>query len=170
MRSRIKGNHVFSLFFLVTGLLLPAALFGHGVEVYDVTGEGRPVQTIYFRYSTGEPMAFAKVKTFPPSTVDRNLESLVGISDRNGMFSFIPDEAGEWRVDIEDGMGHKGSIAVNTGTPTGETEAVPAGSNGKLPLPVSIILGLSLLLNIFSVWRFAAARQGGVAKGGGGAY
>ncbi|GHV73021.1 hypothetical protein AGMMS49940_03230 [Spirochaetia bacterium] len=125
------------------------------MEVYDVTGEDRPVQTISFRYSTGEPMAFAKVKTFPPSTAERNVESFVGISDRNGMFSFIPDEEGEWRVDIEDGMGHKGSITVKAGSKTGEAEAAAPTSSGKLPLPVSVILGLSLMLNVFALWFFA---------------
>jgi nickel transport protein len=155
MRPAIKGNYVFSFFLLVIGLPLPAALFGHGVEVYDVTGEDRPVQTISFRYSTGEPMAFAKVKTFPPSTAERNVESLVSISDRNGMFCFIPDEEGEWRVDIEDGMGHKGSITVNAGSKTGEAETAAPASSGTLPLPVSIILGLSLMVNIFALWFFA---------------
>jgi nickel transport protein len=150
----MKGSYVFSFFLLVIGLLLPAALFGHGVEVYDVTGEDRPVQTISFRYSTGEPMAFAKVKTFPPSTAERNVESLVGISDRNGVFSFIPDEEGEWRVDIEDGMGHKGSITIKAGSKTGEAETSAPTSSGTLPLPVSILLGLSLMLNIFALWFF----------------
>jgi nickel transport protein len=155
MRPSIKGNYVFSFFLLVIGFLLPAALFGHGVEVYDVTGEDRPAQTIYFRYSTGEPMSFAKIKIFPPSTMERNVESLVSITDRNGMFCFIPDEEGEWRVDIEDGMGHRGSITVNAGMPAGEAAAASIGSGGKLPLPISIILGLSLLLNIFALWFFA---------------
>jgi nickel transport protein len=154
MRRKPEGTYVFSLFLLVTGLLLPAALFGHGVEVYDVGGENRPVQTIYFRYSTGEPMSFAKIKIFPPSTAERNVESLVSITDRNGMFSFIPDEEGEWRADIEDGMGHKGNITVNTGTPTSNVEAVPVTSKGKLSLPVSIIFGLSLMINLFALWFF----------------
>jgi nickel transport protein len=109
-------------------------------------------------------MAFAKIKMYPPSTMERNVESLVSITDRNGMFSFIPDEEGEWRVDIEDGMGHKGSITVNAGTPTGGAEAASTGSSGKLPLSVSIILGLSLMLNIFALWFFAgkAKRMRGI--------
>jgi nickel transport protein len=151
---------------LAFGLVIPSYIFGHGVEVYDVSGEDRPVRIVYFKYSTGEPVSFAKIKIFPPSTRDRNVESLVSITDRNGIFCFIPDEEGEWRVDMEDGMGHKGSIPVNAAAVQdsvagGETPAAGAGA----PLVFNIALGLSLLVNIFGVWYlFGLKRRGQAVK------
>jgi nickel transport protein len=153
---------------LLAGLVFPMGVFGHGVEVYDLTGgEGRPVRTIYFKYSTGEPISFAKIKLFPPSTRGKDVESLVTITDRNGIICFVPDESGEWRVDMEDGMGHKGSINV-TAALDGPDAAADAGKGaktpeGRAPLVFNIALGLSLLANIFGVWFLAGRKKRGAS-------
>jgi nickel transport protein len=139
------------------GLIFPAFVFGHGVEVYDVTAEGKPVHTVYFRYSTGEPMSFAKLKIYPPSTMSKNIESLISITDRNGLFSFVPDENGTWRIDIEDGMGHAGSINVVSND--GEKSTANIAHNRKLPPAITAVLGISLLLNIFTIWYFMLKKK-----------
>ncbi|MDR2745815.1 MAG: DUF4198 domain-containing protein [Treponema sp.] len=134
-------------------VLLPGNIHAHGVEVYDVTdGPGRTAGIVRFKYSTGEPMMYAKVKLYPPSKPD--VESLQSITDRNGIFSFIPDEEGEWRIDAEDGMGHRGTIAVTVAAAPAETTAAENG--GPIPPALGIITGLSLILNIFSGWHFGA--------------
>ncbi|GMO46126.1 MAG: hypothetical protein Ta2G_01180 [Termitinemataceae bacterium] len=138
---------------LLALLLLPVFVYAHGVEVDDVTAEGLTVHTVQFRYSTGEPMSFAKIKIYPPSTADKNVESLVSISDRNGIFSFVPDEEGTWRIDIEDGMGHSGSISVATNVSEKSSTNVSA-INKKLLRALTAILGLSLVLNFFTAWYF----------------
>jgi hypothetical protein len=60
--------------------------------------------TLYFKYSTGEPMSFAKVKLYPPMYPER--EILSSITDRNGLFGFIPDETEEW---VGGGRGYHGT-------------------------------------------------------------
>jgi nickel transport protein len=180
-----------SLFFLFAilgaGIVLPGKMYAHGVEVYDLTGDSeRAVGIVCFKYSTGEPMMYAKVKLYPPSRP--GVESLQSVTDRNGLFCFIPDEAGEWRVDAEDGMGHKGTIII--GVPealadvpldispdlsTGAASQMGAASKtsktgregavfGNIPRPLGIVLGLSLILNIFSGWHFAALFLGSRKK------
>ena len=147
--------------FLISGLLLPAMAFAHGVEAHDVTGKAEsPVRSVQFSYSTGEPMMYAKVRLYAPSQPD--MEILQGTSDRNGLFCFIPDEAGEWRIDVEDGMGHKGTVAINADD--GTVSGLSAGeiSGGKIPRSFAIVTGLSLILNFFAVWHFV-----GVMKKGG---
>jgi nickel transport protein len=144
---------------ILVGLMaavFPGALFGHGVEVFDLSPESGPVCAVVFHYSTGEPISYASVKLYPPSGRVQNGESLVSITDRNGVFSFVPDEAGEWRVDMEDGMGHKGSIVVNTGAvlDTSAAGKSPATTGARPPLVFNVALGLSLLLNVFGVWHF----------------
>ncbi|MDR2343138.1 MAG: DUF4198 domain-containing protein [Spirochaetaceae bacterium] len=167
MKVKKRRRRASPAFALTTALALviPSYIFGHGVEVYDVSGEDRPVRTVYFKYSTDEPVSFAKIKIFPPSTRDRNVESLVSITDRNGIFCFIPDEEGEWRVDMEDGMGHKGSIIVNAAA-VQELAAggeAPAAADGRVPLVFNIALGLSLLANIFGVWYLLGLKRRGAA-------
>jgi hypothetical protein len=141
--------------------VLPASAYAHGVEVFNETGNPG-VQTIRFGYTDGEPMLFARVKVFSPSSPDALVQE--SIADRAGYFSFIPFEAGEWRLTAEDGMGHKGEIRVNVLMEgrfrSGSVQGGPPVSNsgGKPPLPLAALLGVSLLLNVFAAWYFAGNR------------
>ncbi|MDR1149788.1 MAG: hypothetical protein LBK66_14275, partial [Spirochaetaceae bacterium] len=92
------------------------------------------------------------------------------VADRAGYFSFIPFEPGEWRLTAEDGMGHKGTITISVNVEGGaDAEAAGAagaagtGPSSRPPLALSIVLGLSLLANIFCGW-IIAARGGGKRK------
>ena len=125
---------------IAAAVLFPAALFGHGVEVYDADGETTgAAHTVRFMYSTGEPMMYAKIFLYPPS--NPRTEILQSIADRNGYFSFVPDESGEWRISAEDGMGHKGEIMLSAGgveALSGESENA-AGQRGK-PAPFHLLI------------------------------
>ncbi|MDR2109921.1 MAG: hypothetical protein LBP32_01295 [Spirochaetaceae bacterium] len=159
------------LFFttLAAKVFLPGNLYGHGVEVYDITDEpDRTAGIVYFKYTTGEPMMYAAIKLYPPSKPE--VESLQSITDRNGIFSFIPDEEGEWRIDAEDGMGHKGTIFINAAAPKAASGAAASGGGDvKISRPLGIAAGLSFIINIFSLWYFAAI-HGRKRKGDGYAH
>ena len=142
-------------------MILPAAIFAHGVEISDVTGR-QDVCTVRFSYTDGTPMLFAKVKVFPPSSP--NAPAQESVADRNGYFSFVNDEPGEWLLTAEDGMGHKGEIVVAAaggtaaaGTARGGADGTPDKAGGKAPLPLRLILGLSLILNVFAIYNFVLA-------------
>jgi nickel transport protein len=158
---------------MAAALLFPAGLAAHGVEVSLVTGETEfGGETVRFMYSTGEEMSFAVIRVFAPSRP--GVETLQSLTDRNGYFSFVPDEAGEWLVSAEDDMGHRGEIRINAGA-SGKAGAEVSG--GKAPLILRLILGLSLILNIFTVYRFvlgrrapAAGKESRVAAGKGGEH
>jgi hypothetical protein len=105
-------------------------------------------------------MLFAAVKVYPPSTPDATAQE--SMTDRDGYFSFVPFESGDWRLTAEDGMGHRGEIIIPVAG-DGETESSgaaqnPAGS-GKPPALTAAALGLSLILNIFALWHFAGLRN-----------
>ena len=140
------------LFSTVLALILPAVAAGHGVEVSDITGQ-RSVRTVRFGYTDGSPMLFAKVKVYSPSRPDVTVQE--SIADLNGYFSLIPFENGDWRLTAEDGMGHKGEIfitvAEDTAPGTAETARASA-SAGTLPMYIAIVLGLSLICNVFAFW------------------
>ncbi|MDR2633017.1 MAG: DUF4198 domain-containing protein [Treponema sp.] len=147
----MTGPSAFALLLVAAGLLCPARLFAHGVEVYDLSGHtDKPVATVHFTYSTGEPMAFSKVQVYPPSNPAQGI--LESVTDRNGLFSFTPDEAGEWRVEAADGMGHQGSISLQGSVQEGQS--LEQKADGKVPLPLRILVGLSLILNIFAAYSF----------------
>jgi hypothetical protein len=145
------------LFVAVVFLLnFPSAVFAHGVDISDMTGR-QNVRTIRFSYTDGTPMLFAKIKVFPPSSPDAPAQE--SIADRNGYFSFVSDEPGEWRLTGEDGMGHWGEIIVTVEPEAGAQNPVPGGNmpadklpEGKLPSPFAAVLGLSLIVNVFGLW------------------
>jgi hypothetical protein len=140
---------------------IPAAVFAHGVEVFDETGNPG-VRTVRFGYTDGEPMLFARVKVFSPSSPGAPVQE--SVADRAGYFSFIPFEPGAWQLTAEDGMGHKGTITLvvdadagDAGNVAGTAGAAGAGSGTRPPLVYNIALGLSLLFNAFGVWRLAGS-------------
>jgi nickel transport protein len=142
--------------FLVPGivLLFPAILAAHGVDPSVATGTtGFGTETVRFMYSTGEEMAYTLVRVYAPSRPDT--ETVQSITDRNGYYSFVPDEEGEWRITAEDDTGHKGEILLAVAG--SGNAAVPRGTGGT-PLALRVILGLSLILNIFAAYNFILRR------------
>jgi nickel transport protein len=137
---------------------LPAAAFAHGVEVSEATGRVA-LRTARFMYSDGQPMLFARVKVFAPSRPGAPAQE--SVADLNGYFSFVPFEAGDWRLTAEDGMGHKGEIVIAVAGEGEETEAPDVKGAPRLPALTAGILGLSLILNIFALWHFAGLRKKG---------
>jgi nickel transport protein len=107
----MRRPFAFCTLLIGAALLFPAALFGHGVEVREESDGARgSVRVIRFKYTTGDAMMYARVFVYPPSSPTR--EILQGTTDRNGVFCFLPDESGEWRLEVEDGMGHKVEIKI----------------------------------------------------------
>jgi nickel transport protein len=148
----MKRKRLLPFYLFVALVLLPAAVFAHGVEISDLTGQAG-VRTLRFMYSDGEAMLFASVKVYPPSTPEATVQETM--TDRDGYFSFVPFENGPWRLTVEDGMGHKGEIVIIVDdaaeTMAAAQNAVPSG---KLPRPFAILLGLSIILNIFAFYNF----------------
>jgi nickel transport protein len=155
-------KRLFTFALLTAALLLPDAVFAHGVEIYDETGQAG-ARTLRFMYSTGESMLFASVKVYPPSAPDASVQETM--TDRDGYFSFVPFENGPWRLTVEDGMGHRGEITLTVGgAGSGDdpgnaavSNAAPGGSGGA-HRALRVMFGLSLILNIFAACRFILGR------------
>jgi nickel transport protein len=137
--------------FFAAALLLPEFLFAHGVEVSEVEKSAKVVR---FSYSDGEPMMYAKVMLYSPSSA--KVETLKSLTDKNGVFAFVADEKGEWRVAAQDGLGHKGEIVVNALEISANAEVKQSAKNTQNASKLfRVILGLSLLINIFVIYGFA---------------
>ena len=131
------------VFFSTIILFLPFNLFAHGVK--GKIDYGAVVITAL--YDTGEGMCYAKVNVMAPEV---QLPFQSGRTDKNGRFSFSPDIPGDWKVVVDDEMGHRLEMKVPVDkslavSPTHQTETVGRHSQCKYQrafMGICIIFGV----------------------------
>jgi nickel transport protein len=141
-------------------LLLSSQVLAHGVEGTVQSGG----LAVACRYSTGEPMDYAKVTVLAPGS---SQPFQVGHADKNGRFCFFPDAPGEWRVTAEDGMGHRLEVKVpvtdqntlKTLPPASGADSVAHTRNLRVLTGLSAIFGLSGFLFWFQGIRSKRGRK-----------
>ena len=107
---------------------------------------------VEFFYSDNEPMSYSEVMVFSPQ--DKNVEYQNGRTDRQGRFAFCPSVPGKWRIEADDGMGHKAQSIILFSPKTTEKPHENYGPqvNPDKPLmtskPLKTALGLSLIANL----------------------
>jgi nickel transport protein len=144
MRGELFGG-------LVSLLLWASLAYGHGVT-YGICDEH--AMAVRFDYADDEPMSYVEAKVFGPES-PLNLEFQNGRTDARGVFAFVPDRPGTWRVEAWDNLGHKGSIEViveqsNTGLKArSQVETIKNGS-----VVIRILLALSVIANLAFVIAF----------------
>jgi nickel transport protein len=121
--------------------------YAHGMS-HEVTK--KEAVMIAAEYDDGEPVSYAEVKIYSPE--GGRVEYQNGRTDKKGRFAFLPDRAGEWKINIDGGMGHfKSTVFVvdeamdirmkeNTGRTCPRWQAVVTG--------ISIIFGLFGLISL----------------------
>jgi len=120
--------------------ILGSTLFAHGVD-YEIIKGGIGVQV---QYDSGQPLAFCDFLVFSPR--DAKTAYQQGLTDKYGRFLFIPDTTGNWRVEVDDGMGHGlvEMIPVSSEmTFTKEMESKHLNRYQKILIGVSIIFGIT---------------------------
>lgn len=150
-KSILRHRALSSLAALV-GLLLPG-LAAHELEASITLAA--PVVVIRCAYGGSEPVVFAKVRVVTPDSPP--LEFQTAVTDRRGHFSFVPEGPGDWRVIVDDEVGHRREMTIN----------VPQSfqSNGaSFTAPTSrlerALLGLSLLIGATGfLYGFKARRH-----------
>lgn len=139
------------------GVLVPQAVLAHTV----VWSRSEADATVLdFRYSSGEPMTFAKIVVRAPNS---GSETQNGRTDRNGRFAFSPDQDGIWSITVDDGTGH-----VLTATPeisnsaSDVSPAMDPFQNSAIQQggwTIRVLLGVSIILNLFFLARFFLRRK-----------
>lgn len=123
-----------------TGLAIAPEARGHGVGYLILDTAAIVVQ---FVYSSGEPLAYAKITVWAPKDTDTEFQN--GRADRHGRFAFIPTQAGRWKVAANDGRGHKLTalcdVDASLSIATSESTHGPSKATGTL-------LGISLIANL----------------------
>jgi len=148
----VKAARTATALGLVLGL--PALCLGHGTG-YAVVEGGTGVKATY---DDGSPMAYCDVAVFAPG--DPSTEYQTGTTDRNGCFAFFPDTNGNWRVTVDDGMGHLVTANIVVGP---EMLHVRAGANGRDRLGRSIV-GVSVIFGVFGILSLFSRRVRSAGK------
>ena len=153
---------------------MPSIVFAHGTDYRLVDNDA--VVVAEFFYSDQTPMQYAEVLVFSPG--NDKVEYQNGRTDQNGRFAFLAETGGEWRVKVNDGMGHAVQAAVTIEPDIAKADVSDDLPNGRLnpgtkkrnpllgesPTGVKLVFGLSILLNIFLVMHVLKRRRNGGQK------
>lgn len=159
-----------------TALWPTTASARHGIVV-RLSIEGRSVM-VRASYDGGGPATGAGVTVHPPQG-DTPFQS--GLTDGQGRFTFVPDRPGDWRVEVDDGLGHRRLVrftfagvseqaGMDTADVTTDVEeeehrdhGVPAGPGVHPPTdptrPWKVATGLSLIFGLTGVAYALTARR-----------
>lgn len=125
------------LFSLVSG-----TAYGHGVTHGFIHGGAVAVK---LTYSGGEPFSYSQVKVFGPGD-DLDLEFQNGRTDARGVFAFVPDRPGTWRIVAWDESGHRSEVTFEQ--PTSAQKPPASTPIAHRNSAFNAFFGLSILLNI----------------------
>jgi hypothetical protein len=103
-------------------------------------------------YDDGEPMGYADVEVYNPM---EKIPFQSGRTDQNGRFLFFPDKKGDWKVIVNDGMGHQLVLKTNIDDnlnlieQSSQTKAVE--NSRSFSGFQKIIMGLAFIFGTFGV-------------------
>ncbi len=95
------------LCWIVCTFLLSNSVLAHGVRGGISSQKAIMVES---EYDDGESMSYAAVEVYGPM---EKIAFQTGRTDQNGRFLFFPDKGGEWKVIVNDGMGHQLVLKTN---------------------------------------------------------
>jgi nickel transport protein len=152
---------------LILCIILIASI-GTESSAHDVSIEitkNYPSVILRASYFQAEPLAYARVMIFSP--VNDVVEYQNGRTDKSGYFAFVPDSKGDWKITVDDEMGHftESIVTITDDFFTLEgTAAVVAHTNrrssiGDLQPMYKILFGLALLFGITGIFYWFKAKQ-----------
>ena len=110
-------------------------------------------------YDTGEAMRYAAVTIFSPR--DDTVEFQNGRTDVNGSFAFVPNIPGEWKIIVNDGIGH----GLVTTFPVDASMNVEI-TQGRFVRWQKLIIGIGIILGVTGIISYLRARKMLIAKSG----
>lgn len=138
----------------LAGLAAPGFAGAHGTD-YRIL-EPDAAMVVEFIYDDNQPIRFAEVLVFSPANDE--IEHQNGRTDMNGRFAFYPDVPGKWRIQADDGTGHLERVGIeiaeaDEGTeglsPADDRSEASGHAHGNLSRLWAVVMGLSLIANIF---------------------
>jgi nickel transport protein len=145
---------LFGAFIIICVAVLVQA---HGLNIH--LSENPPVVIVEADYGDHHHgVSQGDVFIYAPGEMETVFQS--GKTDPYGNFAFIPDKAGEWRVVVDDGTGHKNEavimledafFAVTGADLETEEDAEPAPPKAALSVFWKALIGISLLIGIAGI-------------------
>jgi len=137
-------------------------------SAHDVTVEitkSYPSVIVRASYFQAEPLSYAEVMIFSPE--NDVVEYQYGRTDKSGYFAFVPKSKGDWKITVDDEMGHfiESVVTITADFFTGEGATVIVahtkhGSTIRDLRPLyKIIFGLALIFGITGIFYGFKARQ-----------
>lgn len=138
-------------------LLLLLLLHGASAHAHRVLAQELPrheTRVVQFGYSTGDNAPFAQITVFSPGPTDSEYQN--GRTDRLGRFAFAPNQSGEWRIMMRDGMGHAITHTLTVGPLTTTSPPVIRDGAARFATPLRALLGISILINLYAAIGYLA--------------
>lgn len=127
--------------------ILSLVFISHGVDVEVIPSKAIVIKA---QYSDGTSMAGAFITLTSPDGEKRE-----GELDGAGEFVFIPDMEGEWKIEIDDGLGHGKVLTVNVEEGTvKQSEIIKRSSQFQ-----DIITGLGVIIGITGIVFYIVTRM-----------
>lgn len=143
-----KGNLPLLLVCIIMSLLaLTKNAWPHGVLGKISRQKGILVEA---EYDDGEPMSYSGTEIFDS---EGKLPFQSGRTDRNGRFLFYPDKAGNWKVIVNDGMGHRLALKIHIDKllSLGKTADQQTAKMSNFSRYEKALMGISIIFGIFGI-------------------
>ena len=147
----MHGNSVKTLLLSVALLMLSAPVFGHGARVTWVI-QGDSVH-ISASFDDGQPLDGAQVTVF--SGAAPSMPYIVGMTDENGEFTFLPDreESLNWDVQVRS-AGHGDIVHFSLAE-----ESAPENEQGKFSTLQIVLMSACVVWGFAGTAFFFASRR-----------
>ena len=141
---------------------MPQLVFAHGVQIAATVS--REAVTGIASFADGSPLVSATVAL---STIDQSSSiqfQATNRTDNDGRFAFpTPRAAGEYRVTVDDGLGHRGAVqlVVDTEISDGNTQTLATTTTSHAHSRwYTWLSGLGYVLGLFGAAALWFARRG----------
>jgi len=135
---------------------LGAAAFAHELDV--VPSIAAPAVVLRCTYAGRDPVSFAAVQVYAPASSQAEFQT--GRTDRHGVFSFVPDEPGSWRVVVDDEEGHRRDVSVTVPSNLAASGVAAPPQGPPVARWERAITGLALMAGATGVLYGFKARRG----------
>jgi len=133
----------------VLNILFTIIIFAHGVNA-EIINKGIGISA---RYDDNSPISFAETKIFSPNNMKIPFQE--GLTDKNGTFVFLPDRPGNWKIIVNDGMGH-GIVKI---IKINSIEKFKQKHSASLSLWNKILIGLSVIFVITGILQYIKIKK-----------
>ncbi|MBN2432286.1 MAG: hypothetical protein JXQ27_12490 [Acidobacteria bacterium] len=142
--------------------LLGSTLAAQAHELRIEISRQPPIILVTASYGGQEPLLYAPVDIFSPDSTDVEFQN--GRTDARGRFAFLPDRSGEWRIIVDDELGHHQEISVVVEEvmlhpADGGSSAVAEASTATVPLLWRWLTGISLILGLTGILFWLKAHR-----------